>query len=343
MTGQQSFVVEVARVIEETDDACSLELRIPADAADKFHYKPGQYLTLRIPSDRDGAVARSYSLASCPATGEPHKVTVKRVDGGYGSNWICDNVSAGDTIQVLPPAGTFVPPSLDEDLLLFAGGSGITPVISICKSVIHDGSGHVVLVYANRDERSVIFRDELNALVQQFPDRFQVVHWLESVQGLPTVASLRGLAAPHTGRKAFICGPGPYMEAVEKALAELDVPAENIFIERFVSLTDDPMAEAPDAADADLIATVEVTLDGEVHELQWPSNRKLVDLLLDNGLDAPYSCREGHCSACACVLVEGDVSMDNNDVLEQEDLDEGIFLSCQARPKTERVRASYDA
>lgn len=339
---QRSYHVEVARVVEETHDACSLELRIPPEAADDFAYQPGQHLTLRIPSDRDGAVARSYSLASSPATDEPHKVTVKRVEGGYASNWICDNVQPGDTLEMLAPAGTFVPRSLDDDVLLFAGGSGITPVISILKTILHEGSGHVVLVYANRDEDSVIFRDELAELVEAHPERLQVIHWLESVQRLPSVAALRSLAAPHTDRQVFICGPGPFMEAVEKALAELEVPAERIHLERFVSLSDDPMADAPDEADAELVATVEVTLDGEVHEFEWPSNRKLLDLLLDNGLDAPYSCREGACSACACVLLDGDVSMDHNEILEQIDLDDGIFLSCQARPTTEHVRASYD-
>lgn len=339
---QRSYHVEVARVVEETHDACSLELRIPPEAADDFAYRPGQHLTLRIPSDRDGAVARSYSLASSPATDEPHKVTVKRVEGGYASNWICDNVRPGDTLEMLAPAGTFVPRSLDDDVLLFAGGSGITPVISILKTILHEGSGHVVLVYANRNERSVIFRDELAELAEAHPERLQVIHWLESVQRLPSVAALRTLAAPHTDRQVFICGPGPFMEAVEKALAELEVPADQIHLERFVSLSDDPMADAPDEADAELVATVEVTLDGEVHEFEWPSNRKLLDLLLDNGLDAPYSCREGACSACACVLLDGDVSMDHNEILEQIDLDDGIFLSCQARPTTEHVRASYD-
>lgn len=340
---QQPYRVEVAEVVEETPDACSLVLRIPPDAEADFDYRPGQHLTLRIPSDRDGAVARSYSLASSPATDEAHKVTVKRVEGGYASNWICDHVRPGDTLEMLAPAGTFVPESLDDDVLLFAGGSGITPVISICKTILHEGTGHVVLVYANRDEASVIFRDELAELAEAHPDRLQVVHWLESVQRLPSVAALRGLAAPHTDRQVFICGPGPFMEAVEKALAELDVPAGRIHLERFVSLSEDPMADAPAPTEAELVATVEVTLDGEVHEYEWPSNRKLLDLLLDQGLDAPYSCREGACSACACVLLEGDVRMDNNEILEPIDLDDGIFLSCQARPTTAHVRASYDA
>lgn len=342
MSGQRSYLVEVQEVLTETDDACSLVLRVPPGAEAEFAYQPGQHLTLRIPSDLTGTVARSYSLASSPATGEPLKVTVKRTAEGYASNWICDNVTTGDTLEMLPPAGTFVPDSLDDDVLLFAGGSGITPVISICKTILNRGSGHVAMVYANREERSVIFRDELLELVRKFPERLQVVHWLESLQGLPSQASLQALASPFTDRQVFICGPDPYMEAVEKALAELSVSADQVHLERFVSLSDDPMAAAPDAAEADLVATVRVTLDGETHEVEWPSNRKLLDLLLAQGIDAPYSCREGACSACACVLVAGDVRMDHNEVLEPIDIEDGIFLSCQARPLTESVEASYD-
>lgn len=342
MSPQPSYRVEVEEVVAETPDACSLVLRIPPGAQAAFAYEPGQHLTLRIPSERDGAVARSYSLASSPETGERPKVTVKRTPGGYASNWICDHVTAGDTIEMLPPAGTFVPRSLDDDVVLFAGGSGITPVISIAKTILHRGSGHVVLVYANRDEASVIFAAELADLAERFPERLQVTHWLESVQRLPSQANLRALAAPHTDRQVFVCGPDPFMEAVEKAVADLGIPPDHVHIERFVSLTDDPMADAPDPADADLMATVRVTLDGQAHELAWPSNRKLLDLLLDQGIDAPYSCREGACSACACILVAGDVSMDHNEVLEPIDIEDGIFLSCQARPLTGEVEATYD-
>lgn len=342
MTDKRSYHVTVDRVVDETSDARSLVLSVPADAHEQFTYRPGQYLTVRIPSDRTASVARCYSLASTPGTGEAHKVTVKRTLDGYASNWICDNVKPGDRLEVLPPAGTFVPESLDDDLLLVAGGSGITPVISIAKAALHHGAGHVVLVYGNRDERSVIFRDELNELVAGHPDRLHVIHWLESVQGLPSLATLRALFGPHADREVFVCGPPPFMANVDKVMCELGVPDDRVHFEEFVSLTDDPMAAPPDAAEADLVASVEVTLDGQTHELAWPSNRKLLDLLLDNGIDAPYSCREGRCSACACVLLDGDVSMDNNEILEDVDLEDGLFLSCQARPMSPTVRASYD-
>ena len=165
--------------------------------AERLRYAPGQFLTLRVPSDRTGSVARCYSLCSSPFTGDPLTVTVKRTDDGYASNWLCDNAHAGMKIHVLAPSGTFVPKTLDTDFLLLAAGSGITPMMAICKSALAEGSGKVVLIYANRDENSVIFGGALRELAAKYPDRLTVVHWLETVQGLPSAAALAGLAAPY--------------------------------------------------------------------------------------------------------------------------------------------------
>src|SRR5207253_10440476 len=140
--------------------------------------------TLRLPL-QGRHVPRCYSMSSSPAVDDALRVTIKRVNGGRGSNWICDQVKAGDTLQVMPPSGVFTPRTLEGDFLLFAGGSGVTPVFSILRSALAKGSGRICLIYANRDERSVIFRDELNALAGAHPTRLQVIHWLDSVQGVP--------------------------------------------------------------------------------------------------------------------------------------------------------------
>ncbi|MER7203961.1 FAD-binding oxidoreductase [Streptomyces sp. CB01635] len=194
-----SLRVRVAEVIRETADAVSLVL----DA--QLPYKPGQFVTVRLP----GGGARCYSLASSPHTGEPMKVTVKRVAGGVGSGWMCERVAPGDELEVLPPAGTFTPPDLDGDLLLVAGGSGITPVVSIAKSALAAGRGRVALLYANRDEESVIFREELRLLGVEFAGRLTVVHWLETLQGLPRPPPCVH-PSPRTRTETPICaGPRP--------------------------------------------------------------------------------------------------------------------------------------
>ena len=216
-----------------------MALSIPAE---RLRYAPGQFLTLRVPSDRTGSVARCYSLCSSPFTDEAMTVTVKRDKDGYASNWLCDHAHPGMRIHVLAPSGTFVPKTLDDDFLLLSAGSGITPIMSICKSALSEGGGQVVLVYANRDERSVIFADALRELAAKYPDRLTVVHWLESLQGLPSATALAQLAAPFTDRQAFICGPGPFMEAAREALDTLKVPAPQVHLEVFKSLDSDPFA-----------------------------------------------------------------------------------------------------
>jgi 3-ketosteroid 9alpha-monooxygenase subunit B len=345
--GSHVLELQVADVVVETDDARSLVFAVPDGVhipADRLKYAPGQFLTLRVPSDRTGSVARCYSLCSSPHTGDPLTVTVKRTDGGYASHWLCDNAHPGMRIHVLAPSGTFVPKNLDTDFLLLAAGSGITPMMAICKSALAEGSGRVVLIYANRDERNVIFGAALRDLAAKYPDRLTVVHWLESVQGLPSAAALAALATPYTEHDAYICGPGPFMAAAEEAMKSAGAAADRIHIEVFKSLESDPFAavviEEDDSDEGP--ATALVTLDGEKHEIVWPRSAKLLDVLLDKGLDAPFSCREGHCGACAVLKKSGDVEMDVNDVLEQSDLDEGLILGCQARPRSDSVEVTYD-
>jgi 3-ketosteroid 9alpha-monooxygenase subunit B len=285
-------------------------------------------------------VARCYSLSSSPHTGDRPTITVKRTDGGYASNWLADNLAAGSMLDTLPPAGTFCPESLDGDFLLFAAGSGITPVISILKSALARGSGRVVLSYANRDERSVIFGAELRQLAAAAGDRLAVAHWLDSVQGPPTAAALAALARPYARYETFICGPDPYLAVVRDALGRLGVPPRQVHTERFLSLAENPFEATAEPAGG-LPATLEVTLDGEKRVLPWPPGSRMLDVLIESGLDAPYSCRQGICGACACQLTGGEVDMAHNEVLEAEDLADGYILACQAVPLTESVTITY--
>jgi 3-ketosteroid 9alpha-monooxygenase subunit B len=348
--GSHVLELQVADVVDETADARSLVFKVPDGPgaapipADRLRYAPGQFLTLRVPSDRTGSVARCYSLCSSPFTDDALTVTVKRTVDGYASNWLCDNAHPGMKIHVLAPSGTFVPKTLDTDFLLLAAGSGITPMMAILKSALSEGSGKVALIYANRDEKSVIFAATLRDLAAKYADRLTVVHWLETVQGLPTAVALGGLVGQYLGRDTFVCGPGPFMAGAEEALKSAGAAPERVHIEVFKSLESDPFAavviEADDSDEGP--ATAVVTLDGETHEISWPRNAKLLDVLLDKGLDAPFSCREGHCGACAVLVKSGGVDMHVNDVLEQSDLDEGLILACQAHPTSDSVEVTYD-
>ncbi|OBH84366.1 ferredoxin--NADP reductase [Mycobacterium sp. E2989] len=349
--GDHVLELQIAEVVAETDDARSLVFAVPEEPGDpeippeRLRYAPGQFLTLRVPSERTGSVARCYSLCSSPFTDDALTVTVKRTPDGYASNWLCEHARAGMRIHVLAPSGNFVPKTLDDDFLLMAAGSGITPIMSIAKSALAEGSGQVTLLYANRDDRSVIFAEALRELSAKYPDRLTVVHWLESLQGMPSVPALAKLAAPFTDRPVYICGPGPFMDAAREALDSLKVPAPQVHIEVFKSLDSDPFAavKIDDTAAGDQPpATAVVELDGETHTVSWPRHAKLLDVLLAKGLDAPFSCREGHCGACACTLKGGKVSMEVNDVLEQQDLDDGLILACQSHPESDSVEVTYD-
>lgn len=359
----ESFLLPVLDVVEETADAVSVVLDLTPEAADHFTYKPGQFLTVAVPSDRTGIAARCYSLSSSPADEGPLTITVKRTAEGYASNWIADHLSPGDTLRVLPPSGIFTPADLDADLLLFAGGSGVTPIISIVRTALARGTGRIVVFYANRDEQSVIFAQEWARLSAEHPDRLQVVHWLESLQGLPSQAQLKAFAADHATYDAFCCGPAPFMKSVSLALRELDFPRERRHQEKFVSLGGNPFgdvaeiarveheledadADEPDEQSGPLLATgpvkIEVELDGDEHTFDdWMPGTTLLEHLEAKGLDAPFSCREGNCSACACRILDGEVAMRHNEVLDAEDLAEGIRLACQSDPVTDTVRITY--
>ncbi|MFL6023864.1 MAG: 2Fe-2S iron-sulfur cluster-binding protein [Marmoricola sp.] len=360
----ESHVLTVAEVIEETHDAKSVVFDVPSELQEKFAYTPGQFLTVAVPSEQTGLAARCYSLSSSPHSGR-HQITVKRTVDGYASNWICDNLKAGDTLRLLPPSGIFTPKDIDADFLLFGGGSGITPVISIARTALEKGTGKVVLFYANRDQDSVIFAAELAALTNEYPDRFTVVHWLESVQGLPSEAGLQLFASYFATYTAFCCGPAPFMKAVATALKNLDFPRERRHQEKFVSLGGNPfgdveevlaaqnqLAEADDGDDEDEpkaepafqgTVALEVELDGAKHTFDdWTGSEVLLEFLEKKGVDAPFSCREGNCSSCACIVLEGEVAMKHNEVLDAEDLADGIRLTCQSLPASETLKISYN-
>lgn len=355
MTARQPYRRIVVRdVISETADAISLVLEVPPELAAEFAYRPGQFLTVRVPHGVNGSVARCYSLSSAPRIDEKLKITVKRVPDGHASNWICDRIVPGAVLEMLPPAGMFTPTAFDGELLLLAGGSGITPIMSILKTALARGHGQIALVYANRDCTSVIFATELRELQARHPDRLEVRYWHDVEQGPPTVAGLIPILRPYADRDVYICGPEPYLAVARQSLDELGVPSRRVHIERFASLRGNPFeSEVPPAAigaetvpaapenGSERIATAEVILDGQTHRLPWPATTRLLDLLISAGLNPPYSCRQGICGACACRIVRGEVNLQHNEVLEEEDFAQGYTLACQALPGSDSVTVTY--
>lgn len=329
------YSLRVADVVRETHDACSLILEIPSELAETFRYEAGQFLTFRIEVDGKRLV-RCYSLASSPVTDSAHKVTVKRVDQGRVSNRVNDAVLAGTVLEVMKPAGVFClqdRPETERPVVLFSGGSGITPVISIIKTALATTRRPLRLLYANRDEGSIIFRAELDALVAANPDRLRVQHSLDDRDGFVDVARARSFVGEDTGADFYICGPGPFMDVAEQALAESGVPADRVFIERFESPDEEPPAELT-PAEAEAGVSVTVVLDGKATEITCGPDESILQAARRAGLEPPFACEEAYCGCCMARVQEGEVEMRLNDGgIDQGQIDQGWVLTCQGVPK----------
>lgn len=341
----QYHALTLAQVIDETPDARSFVLEVPAALQQRFAYRAGQFLTFRVPWE-GGSLVRCYSLASCPVTEKSWKITVKRVEQGRVSNWFNDRLAPGDTLEVLPPTGRFVLREDAASLLLLSGGSGITPVISLLKSALATTAQRIRLVYANRDRNSIIFEEELAALAGTHSDRFELVHHLDSERGFLDLGAVAGHARGWEGAHCYVCGPGPFMDVVEEALRGLGVDPGRIFIERFDSSTDGelPGVGSPQQAAADASAPSEILvhLNGQAHQVPWTPGQSILHAVLAAGLDAPFACEEGYCGSCAAKRVAGVVQMSVNDVFNEAEVAEGWILTCQARSCSGRCEVSYD-
>jgi len=334
--------LRVARTIRETDDAMSIVFEIREADASEFEYRAGQFLSFKVPFEGH-VLTRSYSLSSSPDVDPEPKVTVKRVEGGRVSNWMNDQVTSGSTLMVVPPAGHFVlQPDSERDIVLFSAGSGITPCISIIKSALATTSRRVRLLYANRNARSIIFEEELAALVARHGQRLEVAHSLDDQVGFVTGRDVESWVRGEVDRDFYLCGPDPFMATVEEALHGLAIARERIHIERFVAppdheTTEEPALEAGETAPA----TITLVLDGREHEVPYVAGERVLEAARRAGLDPPFSCEEGYCSCCMAKLVSGEVKMVTNDCLTPDLLEEGWVLTCQARCTSPKVRLEY--
>jgi 3-ketosteroid 9alpha-monooxygenase subunit B len=333
--------LRVARVIEETPDARSFTFAVPPDLAGTFRYRAGQFLTFRVPHPA-GTVLRCYSLSSAPGVDREIKVTVKRVAGGRGSNWFHDAVAAGASIDVMPPAGRFTLGDGEAPLLLFAGGSGITPVLSLIKHALATTRRRIRLFYANRDLAGVIFRDELARLARDHPGRLEVLHHLDAERGFAGAAEIAAAAAGFADAEAYLCGPAPFMALAEETLLAQGLPRERVRIERFEAAGNADVPVAPvDGSDA-VPAEVLVRIDGKAHRIPYKRGQTLLVAARAAGLNPNSACEEGFCASCAAKLVKGRVSLIANDIYTEEDLAKGWILTCQGLAFGEEVEITYD-
>lgn len=339
--------LRVKRVVQETRDTRSFVLDVPPDEQEPFAYRAGQFCTFRVRfGDED--LLRCYSMSSSPDTDQELTVTVKRVPGGRVSNWMLDEVAEGDVLTLTRPAGVFTLGPRTAPLVAFSGGSGITPVISVIKSALATTEREVRLLYANRDAASVIFATELEALARAHPGRLHVEHHLDVDQGFVHSDLVVRFVGPDTGADFYVCGPTPFMDIVEDALALLHVASEQVFVERFAfaGATRADVAPATPAGDAGHEAapaeTVVIVLDGREHTVHYQPGETFLETARRAGLRPPFSCEAGSCATCMAHVREGEVTMRVNNALTPEEVADGWVLTCQGFPASPSVAVVYE-
>jgi ring-1,2-phenylacetyl-CoA epoxidase subunit PaaE len=350
--------LRVAEIVPETAEANSIRFAVPDELHEKFAFRAGQHLTLRATLGGE-EVRRNYSLCTAPAE-QDWMVTVKRIGGGLFSNWVGDQLKSGDTVDVMPPHGSFTTEfdaSNSRHLVGIAGGSGITPVMSLIKTLLREEpESRFTLLYGNRDSSAVIFLEALAALKDKHLGRLELYHFLDAEEqdidlfnGMldrqrcdEAIAHLVPDAAEVDGW--FICGPGPMMDSAEGALLDRGVAKERIHIERFT-------ADRPAGAVASEIAqlqtkaeglSVAVTLDGRTRRVAFTQGN-ILDSARAAGLPAPFACKAGVCATCRAKVTKGKVEMAARYGLTDEEVAEGYVLTCQSVPLGDGVAVDYDA
>jgi ring-1,2-phenylacetyl-CoA epoxidase subunit PaaE len=351
--------LRVAEVKRETPDAVSVRLELPEELRDTFAFKAGQHLTFR--RDIGGEeVRRNYSVCVSPSEGVL-KIGVKKIAGGAFSGWVNDDLKAGDVVEVMAPHGSFCwsfAPDAQREYVAFAGGSGITPILSLLKTALsHEPKSRFTLFYGNRNSMGVMFLEEIAALKDSYLDRLSVFHFLEEeeeeielfngrLDRAKAEEILGALVDAKNVDAFFICGPGPMMDAIEEALAARGVDKPRILIERFTTgpLSAAQAAAARAAEEKAAGLKMSVTLNGRRVNVTFdPEKHSILDNVRAAGLPAPFACKGGVCATCRAKVTAGEVQMKVNYGLSDQELAEGYVLTCQATPVSEGVALTYDA
>jgi ring-1,2-phenylacetyl-CoA epoxidase subunit PaaE len=351
--------LKIAEVRRETADSVSIRFEIPPVLKDVFTFKAGQHLTLR--TDMNGEdLRRNYSVCVAPHENEI-RIAVKQMPGGRFSSWANANLKQGAEIEVLPPLGRFVIPQSDGSepyYIALAGGSGITPVLSILKTVLKENPrARFTLLYGNRDSASIMFLEELAGLKNRYLGRLEVYHFLENeaeeielFNGRLDTAKCEEVFSTLVDVKSadafFICGPGPMMDAAEAALVARGVAPERIFIERFTTgkVSAEQLARDEALQQKAQGTQLTVTLDGRRSKIAFNAEKgNILESVQAAGLPAPYACKGGVCSTCRAKVLSGSVAMKKNYGLSDEEVAQGYVLTCQSVPTSDEVTLSYDA
>ncbi|MBN8702162.1 MAG: 2Fe-2S iron-sulfur cluster binding domain-containing protein [Bacteroidetes bacterium] len=349
--------LKVTNIRQETNDCVSVAFDVPAHLKSDYSFIQGQYLTLKLTVNNQ-EIRRSYSICSSPIAETELRVAVKKVKDGLASNYLNEKLKEGDEIEVMTPMGGFyteLNESNKKNYVLFAGGSGITPMLSIIKTVlVKEPNSTLMLVYGNRDEQSVIFKNELESIEKSNSARVRVVHVLEKPSGaypelytgILMPIKVRSILENHVGlnldNEFFVCGPTPMMDNVKQVLKELKINDSRIHIEYFTASLQ-PTEKKAATTNSALISKVTVVYDGSETKFDLATGGKsILDAAIDNDVDAPFSCKGAVCCTCRAKIISGTAVMDNNYALTDDEVAEGFILTCQAHPTSAELIVDYD-
>lgn len=348
--------LKVKDIRRETAEAVSIAFEVPPQFQPEYQFKQGQYVTLKL-NLKGEEVRRSYSLCSSPFSERELRVAIKEVQGGLVSTFINRELKVGDNMEVMTPMGNFhtvLSGAKAKNYVLFAGGSGITPMMSILKSVLYvEKQSKITLIYANKNEESTIFKKELDSIAGTHPN-LTVIHVYDQPAnkisdlqtGIVSIEKARALIENFGGKNAdeyFICGPGPMMENVKTVLESFKIPKEKIHIEYFTSVIE-AVNKAEAASGGNVKAQVKVLQYGVETEFELETNGlSILEAAIEAGVDAPFSCKGAVCCTCRARVLEGQVKMNANFALTDQEVEEGFVLTCQSHPLTEKVVIDYDA
>jgi len=370
LSDKLSHELVVSEKIQETPDAYSFRLAIPKQLEEKFKYRAGQFVTLFLNVNGED-LRRSYSLCTSPEYDGTFQITVKQVEGGRGSNHLALKIQQGDILKVSPPQGTFFQPletNKGAEYFLFSAGSGITPTFSILKEVLSsDTSARVFLFFANRDEDHIIYKSELSNLEEKFGDQLVITHRLTKPKSQETATygrcnpgMIKNFVEIHrqqsvSPKQAYICGPEGFMSSVSEGLKNYGFDEKEIRTESFKSVTSVPSsesAEEPEDVDGVIIGDpaaasssspkIVALINGEQIEIDADPELSVLENLINNGKNPPYSCMDGACMACMAKVTAGKVIQDDFGILTEENVEDREALTCQARPLSATVNIDYD-
>jgi ferredoxin-NADP reductase len=336
-----TYDVLVSAIVDETADTRTFELAADPALSSVLAHKAGQYLSVHVKIDGE-VLKRQYSISGNRFSGDPLQITVKRVPGGIVSNWLLDHVVVSQRLTIDPPAGRFVLAEGNGNVLLLGAGAGVTPLFALAGDALFHTKRPVRMLFANRKVDSIIFKERLSKLEDQFESRFTLTHHLSRNEGRITSSRINQFRDEALSGDVYVCGPSGFNEIVEECFAQSSSNRFRLFLESFgTPLTTTPQ-EVGSTSESETGSMIVAKLNGKYSRFEGNYGSSILESALLKSLQLPHSCREGRCGTCLAKVTSGKVSLSKNAALSLRERAAGFILTCQARPRSEQLEIDLD-